>query len=225
MRQGQHNKRARGRGRKPQNPSNRTYDSNGPDVKIRGTASHVAEKYLSLARDSQVSGDPISSENYMQHAEHYIRIIAAAQANAPQQTQQTQQSMQEASVNGGGGTDSHGGQMVPTEQSDESFQAVENDQPSVNGDAGDSARTDGDSDSRSESKPRRQRTRRPRPNVVAVESDAADAKPESAAVAEAVEPVVSPVVSKAPETAASEEPSGSSDDNPDEDKPVIAEAG
>jgi hypothetical protein len=55
------------------------YESNGPDVKIRGTASHVAEKYLQLARDAQSSGDPIAAENYYQHAEHYFRVIAAAQ--------------------------------------------------------------------------------------------------------------------------------------------------
>jgi hypothetical protein len=48
------------------------YESNGPDVKIRGTASHVAEKYLQLARDAQSSGDPVAAENYYQHAEHYF---------------------------------------------------------------------------------------------------------------------------------------------------------
>ncbi len=55
------------------------YESNGQDVKIRGTASHIAEKYLQLARDAQSSGDSIASENYYQHAEHYFRLIAAAQ--------------------------------------------------------------------------------------------------------------------------------------------------
>lgn len=82
MRNGQ-NKRMRGRNRKGgghhQNPLSRMYESNGPDVKIRGTASHVAEKYLQLARDAQSSGDPVAAENYYQHAEHYFRMIAAAQ--------------------------------------------------------------------------------------------------------------------------------------------------
>src|SRR5436190_16574182 len=79
MRNGQ-NKRMRGRNRnKGQSPLTRVYESNGPDVKIRGTASHVAEKYLQLARDAQSSGDPVSAENYYQHAEHYFRMIAAAQ--------------------------------------------------------------------------------------------------------------------------------------------------
>jgi hypothetical protein len=79
MRNGQNNKRMRGRNRKAQNPMSRVYESNGPDVKIRGTPSHIAEKYIQLARDSQTSGDPISAENYYQHAEHYLRLIAAAQ--------------------------------------------------------------------------------------------------------------------------------------------------
>jgi hypothetical protein len=100
MRQGQQHKRPRGRGRKPQNV-NRTFESNGPDVKIRGTAATVAEKYLSLARDAQVSGDPVASENYLQHAEHYFRIIAAAQAYAQQQNPSEQPSM----MNGHGSND------------------------------------------------------------------------------------------------------------------------
>ena len=80
MRQGQQNRRGRGRGgRKPQNPLARSYESNGPDVKIRGTPSHIAEKYVQLARDAQTSGDPVAAENYHQHAEHYLRLIAAAQ--------------------------------------------------------------------------------------------------------------------------------------------------
>ncbi|MCC3244608.1 DUF4167 domain-containing protein [Methylocystis sp. WRRC1] len=71
----------RGRsGRKGPNPLTRSYESNGPDVKIRGTAQHIAEKYLQLARDAQSSGDTIMAESLLQHAEHYFRLIAAAQA-------------------------------------------------------------------------------------------------------------------------------------------------
>ena len=80
MRNGQ-NKRMRGRNnhRKSHNPMVRVFESNGPDVKIRGNPSHIAEKYVQLARDALTSGDPISAENYYQHAEHYYRVIAAAQ--------------------------------------------------------------------------------------------------------------------------------------------------
>ena len=77
------NDRIRGRqtnrGREP-NPLTRSYDSHGPDVRIRGTAQHVAEKYLELARDAHTGNNPVAAENYLQHAEHYFRLIATAQA-------------------------------------------------------------------------------------------------------------------------------------------------
>src|SRR5687767_10454207 len=104
MRNGQNNnKRMRGRSnnqhhssnnnnnhhhRKNQNPMSRVFESNGPDVKIRGNPSHIAEKYVQLARDAQSSGDPVAAENYYQHAEHYNRLIAAAQEQFRQQNPQ-----------------------------------------------------------------------------------------------------------------------------------------
>src|SRR5215472_8047005 len=96
-------KRSRGRGgRRPPSSSgggnsggggnnpNRTYDSNGPEIKIRGSASHVYEKYLQLARDANASGDRVMAESYLQHAEHYYRILAANQQFQQQQYQQQQ---------------------------------------------------------------------------------------------------------------------------------------
>ncbi|WP_052951689.1 DUF4167 domain-containing protein [Devosia soli] len=81
MRPNQNKNRQRGRngGRKHVNPLSRNYESNGPDVKVRGNAAHVAEKYLQLARDAQSSGDSVMAENYLQHAEHYFRIVSSAQ--------------------------------------------------------------------------------------------------------------------------------------------------
>src|SRR5881409_733377 len=100
MRNGQ-NKRMRGRSnRKGQNPRTRIYESNGPDVKIRGTASHVAEKYVQLARDAQSSGDPVGAENYFQHAEHYFRLIAAAQEQFRQNQPQPRTDNEMASEDG-----------------------------------------------------------------------------------------------------------------------------
>ena len=106
MRQGPHPKRSRGRGgsnnggggggmsgpRKHHLPLRlQTFDSNGPDVRIRGNAYQVHEKYLQLARDAQSAGDRVAAENYFQHAEHYYRIIAADLANTQAQTGQQQQ--------------------------------------------------------------------------------------------------------------------------------------
>ena len=98
------------------------YESNGPDVKIRGNASHIAEKYLQLARDAQSAGDTIASESYYQHAEHYFRLIAAAQEHL-RQTQpsyyQQQQPGQPGEARGNSG--------------DESFDDDGDDQPNISG--------------------------------------------------------------------------------------------
>jgi Domain of unknown function (DUF4167) len=59
--------------------SNRVLDSNGPDVKLRGTPQTIAEKYMQLGRDAQLSGDRVMSESYYQHADHYYRLWLAAQ--------------------------------------------------------------------------------------------------------------------------------------------------
>ncbi len=112
MRNGQNNKRMRNRNnnnnnnnnnnRRGQNPMTRVFESNGPDIKIRGTASHVAEKYVQLARDARSSGDPVAAENYYQHAEHYFRLIAAAQEQFRQNQPQprTENEMVAASEDG-----------------------------------------------------------------------------------------------------------------------------
>jgi len=62
-----------------------TFDSNGPEVRIRGNAYQVLEKYLALARDASASGDRVAAENFYQHAEHYFRLINANQEPYPQQ--------------------------------------------------------------------------------------------------------------------------------------------
>ncbi len=86
MRQGPNSKRQRGgrpNGRRPFHGNSQTFESNGPDVKIRGNALQVLEKYQALARDALASGDRIAAENYLQHAEHYYRIYQANMANNP----------------------------------------------------------------------------------------------------------------------------------------------
>lgn len=69
---------------------NHVFDSNGPDLRIRGTAQQLFEKYLQLGRDATSSGDRVMAEGYFQHAEHYFRILNAI-AQAAQQNQAAQQ--------------------------------------------------------------------------------------------------------------------------------------
>lgn len=80
---------------------NRTYDSNGPEIKVRGSASHVYEKYLQLARDANTQGDRVMAESYLQHAEHYFRILAAIQAQQAQHAQNNPQAQQQPQLQGG----------------------------------------------------------------------------------------------------------------------------
>ena len=106
-------KRPRGRNRKPNHSPNRSLESNGPDVKIRGSASHINEKYLNLARDASSSGDRVKAENYFQHAEHYYRIVQEQfakqrerqeqEAQAREQRQQHQQQQQGRSTHANDG--------------------------------------------------------------------------------------------------------------------------
>src|SRR5690606_21712728 len=78
------NRRAGGGGKPQQQNANRAFDSNGPDgVKVRGNAQHVFEKYQQLARDAASAGDRILAENYLQHAEHYFRLLRAMQPQRP----------------------------------------------------------------------------------------------------------------------------------------------
>jgi hypothetical protein len=58
-------------------PRSNTYESSGPEVKVRGSAAQVLERYLALARDASAAGDRIAAENYLQHAEHYYRVLNA----------------------------------------------------------------------------------------------------------------------------------------------------
>ncbi len=73
------NNRRHGSGGGGGNPSNKVHDSNGPDVKLRGTPQTIAEKYMQMGRDAQSAGDSVAAENYYQHAEHYYRLWAASQ--------------------------------------------------------------------------------------------------------------------------------------------------
>ena len=139
MRQGQqnNNKRMRGRNRKGPNPLTRSYESNGPDVKVRGTALHIAEKYMQLARDAQSSGDRVQAESYFQHAEHYYRIVSAAQAQMPQ-PQQVYRSDLDGDVDGDEDDDrgmmGHaGGQPYQSFRNDQPAPGGQEPQPYVNG--------------------------------------------------------------------------------------------
>ena len=95
MKHNPNNRRPRSRGGKQRHHGGRNnFESNGPEVKVRGTAQQVLDKYLALARDAHSAGDRINTENYFQHAEHYYRVLNADQANAQEQNQNNNQNNQ-----------------------------------------------------------------------------------------------------------------------------------
>ena len=115
MRQGSHSKRNRGRGgnRRSGTPGrNHTFDSNGPDIRIRGNAHQVHEKYMNLAREASTNGEAVLAESYFQHAEHYYRILSAFtdEANNEQNKNRAIQSSSNENNN-------HDQQETPTSQS------------------------------------------------------------------------------------------------------------
>ncbi|GGE23942.1 hypothetical protein GCM10011360_10620 [Primorskyibacter flagellatus] len=79
------------RNRSVGNVVNRVFDSSGPEGKVRGTPQQIIEKYNQLARDAQLSGDRVATENFQQHAEHYLRMLSAAQKEQDKQREQQDQ--------------------------------------------------------------------------------------------------------------------------------------
>lgn len=120
-------KRSRGRGRRQQNPVNRSYDSNGPDVRVRGTASQVFDKYQTLARDAMSAGDRVMSENYLQHAEHYYRIVLSHQ---PPQTEQGTNTDNEEDVVAEAEADENGATPLLLSRGNEEGEEEASDKPS-----------------------------------------------------------------------------------------------
>ena len=192
----QSNKRMRGRGRKGPNPLTRTYESNGPDVKIRGTAMHIAEKYQQLARDAQASGDRVMSENYNQHAEHYQRIVDAAQQQPMAHMSargDSDDGYENAPVNGNG--HANGNERSHQDQSSMDGDLMDADSPQpfiddmpvidqegkVNGSAQKSATDEGDSEDKPRRRARTVRSRAPHRGADAGEGegeqDSAEAAP------------------------------------------------
>ncbi len=76
---------------------NRVFDSAGPEGKVRGTPQQIVEKYTQLARDAQLSGDRVAAESFMQHSEHYSRLLAVAQQEqAKKQAEHTARQAEQA---------------------------------------------------------------------------------------------------------------------------------
>lgn len=119
------NNARRGGGGGGQGGRSGTYDSNGPDVKIRGNPNQIYDKYIVLARDATSSGDRVMAENYLQHAEHYFRIINENNSNQRQQQGHGQGHGQHQ------GQHQQGGQHQPQQQDQPDAAEAEEAQPAA----------------------------------------------------------------------------------------------
>jgi len=155
-------KRGRNQRRRQGVNPNRALDSNGPDVRIRGTANQIYDKYQALARDAASSGDRVKAENYLQHAEHYFRLVRAAQ-QANQQQQQPHESDSEQPSVGDGDRDAQRendrDQRQPRRARNGAADAEKDDVASES-DAARSAKSETNSDGEEQKKPRRRRAPR-----------------------------------------------------------------
>ncbi|NNE88897.1 MAG: DUF4167 domain-containing protein [Silicimonas sp.] len=111
---------------------NRVFDSSGPEGKVRGTPQQIIEKYNQLARDSQLSGDRVATENFQQHAEHYLRMLAEAQKEQAERQAQ-QQANQQNQQNNQNNQNNPNNQQTPNQQNAQNNQQDrQNDQPRAN---------------------------------------------------------------------------------------------
>lgn len=114
MRQGTNPKRLRGRtGHKNPNTRSQNFESSGPEVKVRGNAQQVVEKYLALARDASLAGDRITAESYFQHAEHYYRVMTANGTGEGRNAQNGRQNGEHGERDGQNGRGEHGEDGAP----------------------------------------------------------------------------------------------------------------
>lgn len=145
------------------NIPNRVFDSSGPEGKVRGTPQQIIDKYQQLARDSQLSGDRVATENFSQHAEHYLRMLSAAQKEIDERREVQERENRERQAER-----ERDAQRAEREAEQAAQQPVVADVPSGGGDQPDVIEApvaNGESDlvETPESKPRRARTpRKPR---------------------------------------------------------------
>ncbi|MEO1014205.1 MAG: DUF4167 domain-containing protein [Pseudomonadota bacterium] len=162
-------KRGRNQRRRQGVNPNRAYDSNGPEVRIRGTANQIFDKYQALARDAASAGDRVKAENYLQHAEHYFRLIRSMQPNAPSAQEQADPAdAEQPSVGGAQRSERVNGRGRPSRKGENEEPAGASETPgeaSEDVEAAASGADEEDAEQAAESAertPRKRRARRPR---------------------------------------------------------------
>ncbi len=173
------NRSKNNRNRSVGNVINRVFDSSGPEGKVRGTPQQIIDKYNQLARDAQLSGDRVAVENFQQHSEHYLRLLAEAtreqeakreqqeRENRERQAQRDQERNERKDDD-----DAAPAQSQPAHVSDDPSEMPQPDALAVEGDA-QSPLVATPEQAEDAPKPRRKRAPKPKPET--------DAAPEAAA--------------------------------------------
>ena len=112
---------------------NRVFDSSGPESKVRGTPQQIIDKYQVLARDAQLSNDRVAAENFLQHAEHYTRMLSEAQREAREA--EARREPQQGGQGRGKGQDEQGGGQSDAAQAEDGDRSSETPQPQDGGGA------------------------------------------------------------------------------------------
>lgn len=159
------------RNRSPSNNINRVFDSSGPEGKVRGTPQQIIDKYGQLARDAFLANDRVAGENFQQHAEHYVRMLAEAQRDIDAKRQQNEQQNRERQERDQQRREEKSRQREDRdEQPSQTPVAGEGDQPDV---AQPPAEADTGLVETPEMKPKKPRARKPRKKPEAPKEDAA----------------------------------------------------
>ena len=159
MRSSKSRSRNKNRNNRPSggNIINRVFDSSGPDGKVRGTPQQIIDKYNQLHRDAQLSGDRVNAENFAQHAEHYLRMLAEAQREVEAKREEQEAANRERQAE----RDRERAERLKAQESASNDPASQ-DQPDVS-DAGDNGLVD---TPEAQPKQRKPRQRKPRNNPV-----------------------------------------------------------
>ncbi len=153
---------------------NRVFDSSGPEGKVRGTPQQIIDKYNQLARDAQLSNDRVAAENFQQHAEHYLRMLAEAQREQAERQAQQQQQAQERRNNQQTRDEDRNEQPQPQRQPKPQQPAETTEAPAevIEIESGESALVE-----TPENRAPRQRRRKPAPSNETSEAPATDKQP------------------------------------------------
>ncbi|TNF18821.1 MAG: DUF4167 domain-containing protein [Rhodobacteraceae bacterium] len=168
MRSSKSRSRSRSNRSKPTggNIINRVFDSSGPEGKVRGTPQQIIDKYNQLTRDAQLSGDRVASENFQQHAEHYLRLLSEAQKETDAKREEQERQNRERQAQ----RDRERGDRQDRDTPDQGSEAARNDAPRNDAPRNDPPRNDAPRND----PPRHDPADLPQPDVMEVAGDDAD---------------------------------------------------